>query len=61
MVCISAGGDGHFIKLDGIMIADKYCQNWFNFQAIPSGKCLTDNTFTFSYDKDLKDTAKKHT
>ena len=56
--CISAGGVGDLVRIDGIMNAEKYRQILIH-HAIPSGRRLIDPRFTFQQDNDPKHTANK--
>ena len=56
--CISAGGVGDLVRIDGIMNAEKYRQILIH-HAIPSGRRLIGPRFTFQQDNDPKHTANK--
>ena len=56
--CISAGGFGDLIKIDGIMNAEKYRLSLFH-HAVPSGRRLVCPNFIFQHDNDSKHTSKK--
>ena len=56
--CISAGGVGDLVRIDGIMNAEKYRQIFIH-HAIQSGRRLIGPRFTFQQDNDPKHTANK--
>ena len=56
--CISAGGVGDLVRIDGIMNAKKYRQIFIH-HAIQSGRRLIGPRFTFQQDNDPKHTANK--
>lgn len=55
--CFSAGGVGSFVRIQGILVKEKYRQILMR-HAVPSGQRLLGDGFVFQQDNDPKHTAK---
>lgn len=55
--CISAKGVGDSVRINGLLIAEKYRQT-LSHRAIPTGRHLIGPKFILQHDNDSKNTAK---